>query len=285
MVRKATGASYPAVSDAIVKGSTILLPPLEEQKRIAAILDKADAIRCKREQAIELADEFLRSLFLDMFGDPVRNPKGWPVVTLGEVSVVSGGLQVTHARVGNSLERPYLRVANVFRDRIDLTEVKKIRVTAQEVERAALRPNDLLIVEGHGNPEELGRCAVWSGQISECLHQNHLIRVRMNSESLCPEFVSAFLNSSSGRRQFLGHGKTTSGLNTISTSNVKAVRILMPAMTLQKRFLRVLAFKRSFLLSATEVKTRAEHLYQSLSHLAFRRGSLNADVSNWPGRK
>ncbi|HHQ4765686.1 TPA: restriction endonuclease subunit S, partial [Aeromonas veronii] len=74
MISKATGANYPAVSDKIIFDSKIPLPPLAEQKRIAAILDKADAIRQKRQQAIALADDFLRSIFLDMFGDPVTNP-------------------------------------------------------------------------------------------------------------------------------------------------------------------------------------------------------------------
>jgi len=72
-------------------GLRIPLPPLAEQKRIAAILDKADAIRRKRQQAIQLADEFLRAVFLDMFGDPVTNPKGWNVRPLKELSTVTTG--------------------------------------------------------------------------------------------------------------------------------------------------------------------------------------------------
>jgi len=86
MVSKATGANYPAVSDKTIKESEIPLPPLEEQKRIAAILDKADGIRRKRQQAMAMADEFLRSVFLDMFGDPVTNPKGWEVKKLDKVA-------------------------------------------------------------------------------------------------------------------------------------------------------------------------------------------------------
>ena len=82
MVQRAAGASYPAVSDSIVKESTIPLPPLPEQKRIATILDKADVVRRKRQEAIRLTEEFLRSVFLDMFGDPVTNPKGWEVKRL-----------------------------------------------------------------------------------------------------------------------------------------------------------------------------------------------------------
>lgn len=91
MMKQATGANYPAVSDNVVKGSAIPLPPLAEQKRIAAILDKADALRRKRQQAIDLADQFLRSVFLEMFGDPVTNPKGWDTAAFGEVGALDRG--------------------------------------------------------------------------------------------------------------------------------------------------------------------------------------------------
>lgn len=85
------GATFKEVSKKIVEEFEIPLPPLPEQKRIAAILDKADAIRRKRQQAIQLADDFLRAVFLDMFGDPVTNPKGWETACLeGLVKVVSG---------------------------------------------------------------------------------------------------------------------------------------------------------------------------------------------------
>ena len=91
MVSKATGANYPAVSDRIIKESKLPLPPLKEQKRIAEILDKADSLRRKRQQSIQLADEFLRAVFLDMFGDPVTNPKGFDVKELKDMAVVTTG--------------------------------------------------------------------------------------------------------------------------------------------------------------------------------------------------
>ncbi|HAS6254389.1 TPA: restriction endonuclease subunit S [Vibrio vulnificus] len=89
------GAKMPRVSMKVFWEHEIPLPPLEEQKRIAAILDKADAIRQKRKQAIDLADEFLRSVFLEMFGDPVTNPKGWEVTTCGETFKLSSGKGLT----------------------------------------------------------------------------------------------------------------------------------------------------------------------------------------------
>jgi type I restriction enzyme S subunit len=91
MVRQATGASYPAVNDKIVRASRIPLVPSSEQRRIAGILDKADAIRRKRQQAIDLTDQLLRSAFLDMFGDPVTNPKRWPDATFAAVGTLDRG--------------------------------------------------------------------------------------------------------------------------------------------------------------------------------------------------
>lgn len=92
MVHKATGASYPAVSDRIVSESTIPLPPLPEQRRIADILDKADALRTKRRAAFKKLDELTQSIFLDMFGDPVTNPRAWPMKKLEEFGSVDRGV-------------------------------------------------------------------------------------------------------------------------------------------------------------------------------------------------
>lgn len=91
MVRRATGASYPAVSDRIIHESTIPLPSLVEQRRIAAILDKADALRQKRRATLQKLDSLTQSLFLDMFGDPATNPKGLDEIELGEIAQFVGG--------------------------------------------------------------------------------------------------------------------------------------------------------------------------------------------------
>jgi len=85
------GAGVPTLNRNLVHDELIPLPPLEEQKRIAAILDKADSVRRKRQQAIDLADDFLRSVFLDMFGDPVANPKGWKVKKWSDVLKIVNG--------------------------------------------------------------------------------------------------------------------------------------------------------------------------------------------------
>lgn len=263
------GGAQPNLNQEAIRSTKILLPPLAEQRRIADILDKADTIRRKRKEAIALTEELLRSTFLEMFGDPVTNPRGWPVHRLGDVADVAGGLQVTSARDQNPLLMPYLRVANVHRDRLDLSEIKHIRVTEAERSRSTLRAGDVLVVEGHGNPHELGRCSVWRDEVAGCTHQNHLIRIRAALDRLEPSFLSAFLNSESGRKQMLALGKTTSGLNTISTNNVRGVRIAVPPLDRQIAFAQFVS--RTFGLRArmTERAHGEDELFNSLVARAF----------------
>jgi type I restriction enzyme S subunit len=230
---QSTIAHFPAVR---LRALQVPLPPLSEQNRIAAILDTADALRTKRRESIEQLDSLVQATFLEMFGDPVTNPKGWetkPIANLGEVQ---GGLQVTSKRKSLSVEQPYLRVANVFRGALDLAEIKRIRMTPHEASRTALEKDDLLIVEGHGNKDEVGRCARWDGSISPCVHQNHLIRLRCCRSMLEPGYAEAFLNSTGGRCSLVESSRTTSGLNTISVSKVRDTVILMPPLDLQTRF-------------------------------------------------
>jgi len=180
------GATFKEVSKAVVSRVPFPLPPVHEQRRIAAILDKAHEICRKREQTLTLSDDFLRSVFLEMFGDPARNDRSWPEFLLEDLGDIQGGLQVTSKRISMELTLPYLRVANVYRDRLNLDEIKEINLSEPEFQRTRLEPGDILIVEGHGNPEEIGRAAIWDGSINPCVHQNHLIRFRANRKRACP---------------------------------------------------------------------------------------------------
>ena len=216
----------------------ISVPPLDEQRRIIGILNRAARIERLRIQAADRLREFIPALFIKMFGDPIANPMGWDRQRLGDVSEVQGGLQVTKKRASHLLERPYLRVANVLRDQLVLDEIKRIRITKKELDRVRLRSGDLLVVEGHGNAAEIGRLAIWDGSVCDCVHQNHLIRVRPDRCVVTSEYVCAFLNSSSGRQHLLRRGKTTSGLNTITTSDVRDCGILVPSLDAQQLFSR-----------------------------------------------
>ncbi|MBC8018893.1 MAG: restriction endonuclease subunit S [Verrucomicrobia bacterium] len=264
------GATVKGITLDVLKELEIPLLPLDEQRRISAILDKADAIRRKRQESIRLTEEFLRSSFLEMFGDPVTNPKGWVEIKIGGIAEIQGGLQVSVKRAGNPIEVPYLRVANVYRDRLKLSEIKTIFATQSEVDRLKLIVGDILFVEGHGNPNEIGRSSVWDGSIETCIHQNHLIRARVEPNIADPVYISAFLNSQGGRRQLLSFGKTTSGLNTISTSNVKYTTVLLPPIKLQNSYSTIVAKIKSSTNRYQMSLDLNQQLINSLTHRGFR---------------
>ena len=246
----------PSTTVAIINKSNfealqIPLPPLPEQKRIASILDKADAIRRKRQQAIQLADDFLRAVFLDMFGDPVTNPKGWKEHVLNEIADIRSGVTKGKAvKLDESVTRPYMRVANVQDGYLDLNDVRQITVSKKDAEKCLLHKGDILLTEG-GDPDKLGRGHVWDGEVEECLHQNHIFSVRVNNKEVVrPAFLSAIISSQRGKRYFLKVGKQTTGIATINKTVLSEFVPFVPPVTLQDKFLAVVrkvdTVKRSF---------------------------------------
>ena len=268
--RASRGATIKGIAREVVEQLVVPLPPLPEQRRIAEVLDRAETLRAQRRQALAQLDALAEAIFLDMFGDPVSNPKRWPKVELGELGQVQGGLQLSAARGSLPLVVPYLRVANVHRDRLDLTEIKRFHATPAEAERTRLEAGDVLIVEGHGNPDEIGRCALWDGSVPGCSHQNHLIRLRPNRSTALPMFISRFLNSAGGRRGLLSASNTTSGLNTISVSKVRSSPALLPPLAIQQSFTARLAQLSTLSSNHQRSLASLNTLFTSLQHRAFR---------------
>jgi type I restriction enzyme, S subunit len=264
------GATMKHVNRGEFLSTSLFLPSIAEQRRVADLLDHAHRVRAKREECLALLDVLIESIFLDMFGDPARNPKAWRTCKLGDIAEVQGGLQITTARVGYPLEVPYLRVANVYRGYLDLQEIKTLRATAAEIARTMLVKNDLLIVEGHGNPDEIGRGALWDGSIANCVHQNHLIRVRFQDRKVVPLYACMFLNSPGGRQHLKRSGKTTSGLNTISVSEVKAAPLALAPLSLQQQFACRVAAVEKLKVSHRNSLAEMDALFATVQYRAFR---------------
>ena len=124
LIQLAGGTTFRELPKSTLKGFHIPLPPLSEQHQIVGILNRAAKIERLRAQAQERLREFIPALFVKMFGDPATNPMGWEQAALGELSQVQGGLQITRKRKMHPFETPYLRVANVLRNYLDLSEIK-----------------------------------------------------------------------------------------------------------------------------------------------------------------
>ena len=209
-------------------------------------------------------------------------PEGWDWCNLGSISDVTGGLTKNSKRQSFALQVPYLRVANVYANRLELNEVLNIGVTEAELSRVKLQKGDLLIVEGNGSIEQIGRVALWSGEVSGCAHQNHLIKARP-LPSLDSAYAMYFLLSKQGRDLIVEVASSTSGLHTLSISKVENLRIPLSSPAEQSEIAKILDEKLSLLdQMEDEIKInlkRTEALRQSILKKAFS-GQLVAQDPN-----
>jgi type I restriction enzyme S subunit len=199
---------------------------------------------------------------------------------LRDLGVIVGGLTKGKKRRPDQLLQtvPYLRVANVQRGALDLTEVKHIEATQEEVDALRLQRGDVLFNEG-GDRDKLGRGCVWREELPLCIHQNHVFRLRLQSEA-DPQFVSAYGNSTEAQQYFLGSGKQTTNLASINITTLGALPVCLPPLNEQRRIVAKLESLQERSRRAREaldaVPALLDKLRQSILAAAFR-GDLTRD--------
>ena len=161
--------------------------------------------------------------------------KGWRWVTLREIAQISGGVTKGQKRRPNEIVQkvPYLRVANVQRGYLDLSEVKEIEASESEVQALQLQVGDILFNEG-GDRDKLGRGWIWNGELPVCVHQNHVFRARLRDSNDSPKFIS-FYGNSEGQRYFMAQGKQTTNLASINLTKLGQLPIPLPPPENQRR--------------------------------------------------
>jgi type I restriction enzyme S subunit len=203
-------------------------------------------------------------------------PAGWTWTTLDALAEIKGGITKDQNRKHTAPARsvPYLRVANVQRGYIDLTEVKEIVTTEDEIWELALKPGDILFNEG-GDRDKLGRGWVWNGELPECIHQNHVFRARLYVAALNPKLVSWYANTF-GQKFFFDEGKHTTNLASISMSKLKGLPVPIPPPAEQTRIVAEVERRLSVVQELESVVTanlqRATRLRQSILQKAFSGG-------------
>ena len=208
------------------------VPDLTTQEKIVSHLDTITENIEKLNRELELFDSLTKARFVEMFGDYLKYDRR----PLSEVAIITGGLTKNSNRNTFETKMPYLRVANVFYNRLDLREILKIGVKEEEIEKTLLQAGDLLFVEGNGSIEQIGRVAIWDGSIDPILHQNHLIKARFNNEIIAPEYALFYFMLQDGRQQIISKSVSTSGLNTLSVNKVSSLLLPIPPIALQKQF-------------------------------------------------
>jgi restriction endonuclease S subunit len=158
----------------------------------------------------------------------------WERQPLGAICEIVSGITKDSKKQGDDYrDVPYLRVANVQRLRLDLSEVKTIPARESAIASYRLEPGDILLNEG-GDRDKLGRGWIWQGQISECIHQNHVFRARIRNGKAIPKWVAYFANTDEARAYFLATGKQTTNLASISKKNLSALPVPLPPMEVQE---------------------------------------------------
>lgn len=212
-------------------------------------------------------------------------PEEWEWVNVGQIADVIGGLTKNSKRQTHSLRLPYVRVANVYANELVLDDVQEIGVLETELERVLLQEGDLLVVEGNGSIDQIGRVAVWDGSIDPCVHQNHIIKVRFDPVEVS-RYALFWLMSSQGRDQIIRVASSTSGLYTLSLSKVSALPLPLAPLSEQRRItdrLETLLIQADVLETAVEiVRQRLDRLDQSILERAFRGELVPQDPDDEP---
>jgi type I restriction enzyme, S subunit len=235
------GSLSPTINWSALARQEFPLPPLTEQRRIADILWAAeDAFQYWTAVSASLDQSYtalLDSLFDPRSAAEQQRMSRWAVKPLSDVALLQTGLAKGKIHNGQEmLSLPYLRVANVQDGFLDLTEMKQIDVTAEEARRYRLEAGDVLLNEG-GDFDKVGRGSVWRGEISPCLHQNHVFVVRPDKHVLLPDFLACMTGSQYGKRYFLSCAKKTSNLASINSKQIKAFPVILPPIDEQIRLL------------------------------------------------
>jgi len=268
--RQARGVAQANINGSVLKKLEIPLPPLEEQKRIAKILDAADTLRRQRRQALAELDTFLQSTFLDLFGDPVTNPKAWEVLAL--TSIVDGKYGIKAGPFGSSLKKEdytsegyrIYGQEQVIAGRFDIGNYYIDKEKYEKLKSCAVKPGDLLV----SLVGSYGKILVVPEGIQEGIINPRLLKITPTQSLVMPMFLSKILQTEGiqSRLESLSHGGTMGILN---AGILKQLQIPLPPLDLQQRFAdivtRVEAQKARMRSQLTELDT----LFASLQQRAF----------------
>jgi type I restriction enzyme S subunit len=243
-----SGTTVESVDFSVFQSLPVHLPPLEEQRRVADILGNVDTQIELTEQLIAKLQLMKRGLLHDLLTrgidengelrDPERHPeqfkysawgllpKAWRISSVDSEFDVQSGVTLGPHRRPRQSPHPYLRVANVYSGRFDLSDIAHLEARPNEIAHQLLEPGDLLVVEGHADVRQIGRCAMANESVAGMTFQNHLFRLR--SRGINPKFAETWMNGEWTRQYWRRTSVTSSGLRTINQPALKAVGIPVP---------------------------------------------------------
>ena len=290
----------------------IPIPPLSEQKRIVAkifILEKQlKQIATGLNQIEIFIKNFRRNILLHAtFGNLTESwrknnkinkkfeisildticeiPKSWKILPLEDVSAIRSGVTLGRKISGKKISVPYLRVANVQDGYLDLQVIKNVEVLPDEIEKWKLQKGDVVLTEG-GDWDKLGRGTVWNDEIPNCIHQNHIFRVR-TSKILNPNFLIIQISSLYGKKYFQQASKQSVNLASINSTQLKAFSVFIPPIEEQNEIVKITTDLMNYLeeikKNYDKVVEMIETLPRSILLLAFSGNLVSQNSSEGTG--
>ena len=237
MRERTHGSTMKHVTKKVFEQYRVPLPPLDEQRRIVEVLERAAGIRRLREQALEKARALIPALFLDMFGDPATNPKGWPRAPLANlVQEFRYGTSKKCSEQAADDHLPILRIPNVVGDTVDWGDLKFSALDTKEKRKLVLRRGDLLFVRTNGNPAYIGRCVAFA-EDHEAAFASYLIRARPKSQDEADAlFLREHISLPAYRPRVLRAARTTAGQYNMSIEGLSGLEIVQPPAVMIRRF-------------------------------------------------
>lgn len=261
------GAMYPAVTDSQVLDQELPLRSITEQRRIVDLISRAEGIVRLRREAEKKAAELIPALFLDMFGDPATNPKGWPRVTIGGVASYTRYGPRFPARQYSDSGAHILRTTDMgYLGELRWKDAPVLPVTNDELRRFALQPGTLLVTRTGAT---IGKLALFTGAGEACIAGAYLIEVGLMPD-VVPEYVLWYLLSEFGQTHLIGGSRTVAQPN-LNAPTIRAIPLLLPPVALQREFAAKLTDVQSIRTQQTTATDKAQAAFDALLATTFNR--------------
>lgn len=269
MIQHAGGTTFKEIGRGTIKKFEIPVPPLPEQHRIADLLTRADGIVRLRREAEKKAAELIPALFLDMFGSPAMNPKGWPVATIGELLTdgPQNGLYKHGSHYGEGT--PILRIDAFYDGQVrDLKTLKRVTLSPDECARFRLRPRDL-IINRVNSPEYLGKSTIIPALDEDTVFESNMMRLTFDEARVLPEYVIELLQTAHAKAHFLSKAKHAINQSSINQQDVKSLGVPIPTLSIQRGFVGKVGQARSIQSQQSTATTKAKATFNALLAQAF----------------
>ena len=265
IIEDSAGGAQPNISQKYVQEIEIPLPPLSIQQKIAAILDKADALRRKDQELLKKYDDLAQAIFIDMFGDPVRNEKGWESDSFENLFETRLGKMLDAKKQNGNFKYKYLGNSNVQWFKFNLENLAEMEFDEKDIKIFSLRKGDILICEGG----EVGRAAIWNDEMQNVFFQKAIHRARIKTDYITPEFTVMlfwFLAKYGGLKDYV----TTSTISHLTGEKLKTIQIPLPPYKQQVKFSQMINSLNVQRMVLDKSFKTTETLFQSLLQAAFK---------------